>query len=187
MKMTFNILTTGLVLGLLACGDESSASETLSSDAAIERAEGVVAGDAQNAQKEGELYVVEVAMENGATVTVELNAETGDLVELEDKQGPFDYEIKPGMGFVTYGKARDLALAEAGEKVVAWNLRAASSTSADSDSEDEESSAASEDFRYEFYVREGDKLWEVKLDATTGKIQSVASSLTSQRLSPSRT
>ncbi len=171
--MIFNILMVASVVGLGACGSDAVSDDAVgSADKAKNLAETFVSGDAQSAEKEGPLYVVEVAMANGAKVTVELNAETGDLVEIEDKKGPFDYEIKPGMGFLTYSKARDLALEQAGEEVVAWNLRAAS-VAADSDSEDEESAAPGEDFRYEFYVGAGNDLWEVKLDAKDGKVQSV--------------
>lgn len=176
MKMKFNIVMMVALAFGAGCGGDEASDQLGSAQEAQALAEQIVGGSAKSAEKDGDVWEVLVTMQNGATVTVELGAEEGTLLELEDKKGPFDYDITPGAGFKSYGAARDIAVvAVSGDTVDAWNLRPLTSSSEqdEDEEEDEELSADPSHYRYEFYTTDRDgQLWEVKLDAETGKILS---------------
>jgi uncharacterized membrane protein YkoI len=175
MKTTFNITLAASLLSLaVACGGSHSTAAIGSPFQATALAERQLGGKAAyQAVHDGDHYVVEVDMKNGATVTATYDAQSGNIIALEDDQGPFDYSIDPGMGLLTYETARDKALAAVNAtQVVAWNLRAPS-TNTNSDSEPASAGTSQgEELRYEFYVRASSQLWEIKLDSKTGAIQS---------------
>ena len=101
-------------------------------------------------------WLVAVALSNGASVDVEIDRATGVLEEIKGEERPFDYEIPaPKPGLMTYAQAKGKALAARAGNVEVWEVKPPSNL-------------------YEFYVRdEATKLWEIKMSADVGVIQSV--------------
>lgn len=153
------VLASGMVAGCAAESGEISAerAQTLAEDALG----GGVAGEPERETHDGEpIWEVHVAMENGADVEVKLHAESADLLVIEDKTGPFDYEdFTPAEGLLSYQSILDLALAEVEGTVEAWELERESADPADE-----------AEYEYEFYVRNGaGELWEIKFHADDGE------------------
>jgi uncharacterized membrane protein YkoI len=166
MKTTFKVLIVSLVCVLFALVTACSSSTATTSagisgaDDAKARATAVVPGTVQSAeQKEDEgnqVWLVKVKVQNGAVIEVYLLA-SGDLQELKDFVGPFDYEHTPVAGQLKYTEARAKAFALKQGAVVAWEF----------------TREAANEFQYEFYVRDAEeKLWEIKLTGT-GETKSI--------------
>jgi uncharacterized membrane protein YkoI len=156
-----------VILAAVACGgdegkDGTTADVLASPDDAVAAATALTGGAADEAEEVSEdgydLWEVEVAMPNGAELEVLLFRDSGELFEIEDLAGPFDYDaLDPLPGQLTYSEARDLAFETVAGDQVAWEVK-----------HDE---GGDHDYFYEFYVREvGDQLWEIKLWADTGEV-----------------
>ena len=148
------VWTVPVVL-LLGCGGDAVTDATGAGEAAVAIVGGA-AGDAEAVTEDGyDLWEVEVAMENGATLEVVVFADSGDLFEVKDEAGPFDYDaLDPLPGQLTYDAARDVAFGEVEGEQVAWEVK-----------------YTEDGYFYEFYVMEvGDQLWEIKLWADDGEV-----------------
>jgi len=165
MKVTF-IMTMGLALFVGCASSTSSAPAGETSNGEIDAAKakelasavvpGVAGAPAKLDTAEEHRWVVTVTLPNGAPVDVELARTTGLLEEIKGEEGPFDYEIAaPKPGLMAYGQATTKALAAKAGKVEAWEVKPPKNL-------------------YEFYVRDDKtKLWEIKMTADKGDIQSI--------------
>src|SRR5262245_30100128 len=95
-----------------ACEDAGPAVGDADAARIAEEATGGEAGEIERGV-EGEIDVWEVyvAMANGATVEVKVDVDTGDVVVVEDKTGPFDYpDFTPAAGVLAYAAVEAIAL-----------------------------------------------------------------------------
>lgn len=100
-------------------------------------------------------WKVEARLASGARVEFELLQSNGLVISIEGEMGPYDYDLNPGNGIVTFANARTAALAAQAGTIVQWEL------------ELEERDR----WEYEFYIRDAQgALWEVELDAKTGRV-----------------
>lgn len=169
MKTTFKVIP--VVAAIFACGCSSTttpatADAAASSTAAITgaddakaRAGKLVSGTAQSAEQKQDgahqVWLVVMKTSGGAQVEVYFLT-TGELQELKDFKGPFDYDIgTPVPGVISWKSARDKALAAKAGTVVGWKLERESAT----------------EHQWEFYVRDAnEKLFEVKLTGDKGEV-----------------
>lgn len=100
-------------------------------------------------------WKVEARLASGARIEFELLQSNGLIISIEGEMGPFDYDLQPGNGIVSFGTARTAALGAQAGTIVQWEL----------DLEENDR------WEYEFYVRDAQgALWEVELDAKTGRV-----------------
>lgn len=151
-----------LLMGSLAAcsgGDPDKEPVLASGDDALAAAEAITGGTASGAEEVSEdgydLWETAVAMPNGAELEVLLFADSGDLFEVKDPAGPFDYDtLDPLPGQLTYVDARAIAFDIVEGDQVAWEVKFDGGP-----------------YFYEFYVMQvGDQLWEVKLWADSGEV-----------------
>lgn len=156
--MGHRTVSTMLLLGVAACTGRSDVvlAEAEDAQAAAVALVGGEAGEAAEVNEDGhDLWEVAVAMDNGATLEVLLFVDDGELFEIEDTAGPFDYDaLDPLPGQLTYAEARDIAFGEVAGEQVAWEVKYDDGP-----------------YFYEFYVEEvGAQLWEIKLWADSGEV-----------------
>lgn len=119
---------------------------------------GIVEGEIIDAEIETDhdrrAWEITVATSGGAEVEVTLEEESGELVEVEGADGPFDYEVTPGSGLMNFSTIREIVLDTGDEKIVEWELEFNS------------------EFKwvYEVILQAGDKEIRIKIDAETGEI-----------------
>jgi uncharacterized membrane protein YkoI len=161
MKMTFNIVLVGFFATMTASGCSSSSSsspsvQVSSAEAAKQRAAQLVGGTALEASQEKTVWTVKVKMKNNAVLAVELEDQSGSLLAVSDKTGPFDYDVAPMTGVLTFAQAKAKALESEKGIVVAWEF------------------AADEGPKiWEVYVRNANEhLFEIKMAAETGQVTS---------------
>jgi uncharacterized membrane protein YkoI len=142
---------------MLAAGcSTTTLGDAAAARAAAEALTGGVASGGESAVEDNmDVWEVDVAMPNGATLEVVLRADTGDLYEIFDAAGPFDYDtLDPLPGQLSYADARAVAVGEVDGTQEAWEVK-----------------WTADGYFYEFYLREvGDQLWEVKLWADDGEV-----------------
>jgi hypothetical protein len=69
-------------------------------------------------------WEVKIEDTNGSVLTFYWAASNEMLVKMEGDQGPFDYEIVPGMGLINYSAAKTFAIAAVKNNAVArWQLK----------------------------------------------------------------
>lgn len=172
MKTTFKVMAVvfASICGSAGCASSttgpagvdagsSSTTAVTGADDAKSRAAKLVPGTAQSAeQKEDEgrqVWLVMMKTTSGAVVEVYFLT-TGELQELKDFKGPFDYDVgTPVAGQLAWKVAREKALAAKAGTVVGWKFERESPTA----------------YQWEFYVRDAnEKLFEVKLSGDKGEI-----------------
>ena len=143
------------LLPLAACGDDPALPAASDAQAAAAERTAGTPGDAERVSEDGhDLWEVAVSMDNGATLEVLLFVDSGDLFEIKDVAGPFDYALDPLPGQLTYAQARDVALGVVAGDQVAWEVKWSDGP-----------------YFYEFYVEDADsQLWEIKLWAADGEV-----------------
>jgi uncharacterized membrane protein YkoI len=158
--MTGMMWVLGLVQAIAACGSGDNAkvvadSAEISDATARQDALTYVPGTGGAVEKiettDEHRWAVTVALQGGAEAVVELERTDGHLDEISSQKGPFEYDLPiAAPGLITYAKARGLAVAAKPGTVEAWEQNLVESV-------------------WEIYTRDTDgKLWEVRLDATTG-------------------
>ena len=162
MKMTFKVaLASVLLASAVACTSTSEPSPSAvvigNENDAKTRATNVVAGVAESAETEKDdvgvvAWSVRIRTANKALVEVVLLESTGELIEVADKDGPFDHDFASwATGQLKYADAKAKALATNAGTVVAWEFERKDS----------------QNYQWEFYVRDAsEKLWEIKLTGT---------------------
>lgn len=150
-----------LALAAIGCagtggtGAEDVLPAATDAEAAAAALTGGEAGEAEATVEDGlDLWEVDVEMPNGAELEVLLQRASGELFEIEDQVGPFDYALDPLPGQLTYAEARDRAWGVVEGEQRGWEVKL------DGDR-----------YFYEFYVSDsGSQLWEVKLWADDGEV-----------------
>jgi uncharacterized membrane protein YkoI len=146
-----------LLATLGACASSTSTSTDTTSESAKTKAVQIVPGTVTAVEDNTteQRWVVKVKHANGATLEVEFEKATGNLVEVKDFKGPFEYELTPMTGVLKYTEARGKATTSKPGKVEAWKF----------ESEDGKK-------QYEFYVRASanERLYEIKMTADKGDI-----------------
>ncbi len=100
-------------------------------------------------------WKVDARLASGARVEFELLQSNGLVVTVEGKIGPYDYDLNPGSEILTFAAARTAALGAQAGTVIQWEL------------ELEENNR----WEFEFYIRDAQgAIWEVELDAKTGRV-----------------
>ncbi len=146
-------------IALWACGpepDPAALPEAAEAEQAAADLTGGTPGEAEQVVEDGhDLWEVYVTMPNGAELEVLLFVDNGELFEIKDEAGPFDYDtLDPLPGQLTYAEARDVAFGVVQGDQVAWEVKYDGGP-----------------YFYEFYIEEpGPQLWEVKLWAESGEV-----------------
>lgn len=154
MKLKALVGSVVIAFTLAACGAGPSEQEVRTKAAAL-TTDGEISSSKKQVGGEGEEeWQVMLAMKGGGEVEAVYSPETGELVELKSEQGPFDYELAPGNGFIAYSAAKAKALQTKAGAVEAWEFESGKN-------------------QWEFYVRDANQqLWEIKMKATDGTVTS---------------
>lgn len=157
MRIKLLVVPSLLLSALVGC---SNAVLPTSDDAAARAVEIVGSGEAgvatQTVDDGFDVWEVPVSMPNGAELEVLLFVDTGELFEIKDVVGPFDYELDPLPGMTTYGEARARALELNPGTIEAWEVKLRSDV---------------DRYFYEFYIRDdGGQLYELKHWADDGEL-----------------
>jgi uncharacterized membrane protein YkoI len=71
-----------------------------------------------------DIWEVKIQDANGSSVRFYWTVTNETLVKIEGDQGPFDYEIVPGMGLINYGAAKTFAIAAVkNNAITGWKLQ----------------------------------------------------------------
>lgn len=152
--MTFGrVVCAALAMTLAACGAGTISDGDAKSRALAILPTGTAVSVAAVDEGTTPLKQVLVKMPGDGTILVYLLAATGELDKMVSTQGPFEYEIAPA-GALSYTAARTKAYGQKDGVLEAWKY-----DHADGD--------------YEFYIRVGAQLWEVKLAAKDGAVLDV--------------
>ena len=147
-----------MFLGILAgCSNPVLGS---AADAQARALEIVGSGDPVSAEQvvDGgfDVWQVMTRMPNGADLEVLLFVDSGELFEIKDVAGPFDYDLTPVADADSFSVARTRVLDATPGTIEAWEIKLIPSESR---------------YFYEFYVRDdGGQLYEVKHYADTGEM-----------------
>ena len=158
MRMKVTLVLSILALALFAgCSNPVLGNAEDAQAAALDFVGSGSAVSAEQIVDDGfDVYQVMVAMPNGAELEVVLFVETGELYEIKDVAGPFDYDMTPLPGHDSYATARGRVLEATPGTIEAWEIKLLP----DQDR-----------YFYEFYVRDdGGQLYEVKHYADTGEM-----------------
>ncbi len=146
-----------IAIFIIACGDDDPTS--ISADQAAAKALGIVSGqvtstelDATGPEPE---WDVDVTTDAGSKIEIEFDQATGDLTQIEGNEGPFTYEVNPGLGLIVFSQAKENALGEVefGE-ITKWEL-------------DKDSTGK---WIYEFIIANDGQEQQIKIDAATGLV-----------------
>ncbi len=98
---------------------------------------------------------VKVMTDGGSEVEFEFDQATGTLLEISGDEGPFSYEVNPGLGLVPFSQARDAALGTVTNgEISGWELE----------------QDAQGNWVYEFEVISDGQSEMVAVDAATGTV-----------------
>lgn len=111
-----------------SCSDDDEEISPLTQQDAISKAlmmtPGTVLSSSTETNAEGLTYFdVAVQTSTGAIVEFEYYQVDGALKEIEGDQGPFDYELNPGMGLIKFSAAKNAALNAQPGEVLRWSLK----------------------------------------------------------------
>ena len=156
------ILIILFAAGIFAACEEEEVSPQINEAQAVEKAtsmvsEGTVSDTSTSTTTEGAVYYeVDITASSGAVIEVELFQATGELKEIEGDNGPFSYEVDPGMGLKTFTQAKAAALAAQPGDVLSWSLEKDSSSGL---------------WGYEFVILDSNQEdHAVRINASTGEV-----------------
>jgi uncharacterized membrane protein YkoI len=148
-----------LGISISGCSDDVAAPASVTAAEAESLAEartGGTAGAAQLETEDGvEFWSIEVTMSNEATLSVAVIRDSGVLREVKGREGPFDYELSPLDGMLSYAEALAKAKTYQEGELEAWYMKL----------------GADGAYFFEYYLRAEDtQLWEVKVTPDTGEL-----------------
>lgn len=155
LKNIFYVLTFAVFFW--ACNEDDGPAVMDSNEAAAKALQiisGTVTSTELDSSGVANEWEVTVVTDGGAEVEVEFDQATGQLVEIEGDQGPFDYEINPGQGLISFSQAKDIALNAAAGEIESWELE----------------KDASGNWIYEFTLINDGQTESVEIDAVTGTV-----------------
>jgi len=147
-----------IVTSFLACGEDDDP-VNISADQAAAKALAIVSGQVSSTELDDSgtqpEWDVDVTTDAGSKIQIEFDHATGDLLEIEGNEGPFSYEVDPGLGLVVFSQAKETAMneAEVGE-LSKWEL--------------EQDEAGK--WIYEFIIVNDGQEQQIKIDAVTGSV-----------------
>lgn len=122
----FSILLIILFFSFLRVSYSSSNDSTISLRESIEIAEKIIDGDVIKAERKfrekGVFIELEILTPKGGRMNLELENKSGNLLSLESKEGPFEYEIYPGNNLQLLSKMKKVVEENSGDEVLKWKL-----------------------------------------------------------------
>jgi len=97
-------------------------------DSLIDKSLAIFDGEVQETEIEEEdntnLWKVKVQNTDGSVLDIYWTVDTENLYKLEGVQGPYDYAVNPGMGLITFGSAKTIAIsAVKNDNLIDWELK----------------------------------------------------------------
>ena len=158
MNFMKNVLGVLIITAFfMACNDDDSPSIMDSQEAsarALQIVDGQVTSTELDSSGVSNEWEVTVVTDGGGEVELEFDQVTGELVEIEGDEGPFDYEVTPGQGLISFSQAKDVAFNEAEGELISWELEQ------DGDG----------NWIYEFIMINDGQDFAIEVDAVTGTI-----------------
>jgi uncharacterized membrane protein YkoI len=151
-------LSLFIVTLFFACGEDDDPIN-ISAEQAAAKALEIVSGQVTSTELDDSGTVpewdVNVTTDAGSKIELEFDQATGELLEIEGNEGPFTYEVDPGLGLVVFSQAKETAFneAEIGE-LSNWEL------------EQDETGK----WIYEFIIVNDGQEHQIKIDAVTGSV-----------------
>lgn len=126
-KLSIYFLTLLFAGFLFSCGDNDDVilpiTEQQAASQALASTSGTVVSTEPDTTSTGEVYYdVEVQTNAGAIIEFEYFQADGSLKSIEGDNGPFDYEVDPGMGLILFSAAKNAALTARPGQVQRWDL-----------------------------------------------------------------
>lgn len=121
-----NGLILFLLLAVTSCSEDDD-NLMQAPDAVTNKALALISGtviETEPELEEGvEAWKVEIRTENGAEVEVYCRQDNNALLRIDGETGPFDYNITPGNGLISFSQAQAGAAGVASGTLVEWQLR----------------------------------------------------------------
>lgn len=120
-----NILLLGLTV-MMACSDETEPTVMISQDAemsALELIEGTVREKEKEKEEGVAAWKVEVITTGGAEIEFYFSQEDNSLLRIDGESAPFDYDLNPGNGLLSFQEALAIAANETDQSLEEWRLR----------------------------------------------------------------
>lgn len=161
MKNLLNYFLILLFAGTIVSCSEDDEIKPLTEEQAKSKVLGMTSGtvissDADTTTSGVVYFDIDVETTSGAIIEFEIFLETGELKEIEGDNGPFDYEVDPGMGLIKFSVAKAAALSARPGEVQRWSL---------------EKDNSSGIWTYTFEILNGNQEdFTVKINATNGTI-----------------
>lgn len=123
----------------------------------IEFVSSIIVGDIIKAEKKFkkniQIWKVNVHLPSGGFVEMEISASEKKILQIEADEGPFEYDLAPGEGIVSFNSAKKNAEDHSGQKILKWILK-----------------QNKEKFEYNFWVFTKSGKAQVKIDAGSGDL-----------------
>ncbi|MGK7390520.1 MAG: PepSY domain-containing protein [Candidatus Cyclobacteriaceae bacterium M2_1C_046] len=160
-KLSIYFLTLLFAGFLVACGDDEDEILPINEQQAINQAlastSGTVTSTDPDTTSTGEVYYnVDIETDAGAVIEFEYFQADGSLKSIEGDNGPFDYELNPGMGLILFSAAKNAALTARPGEVQRWSL--------------EKNNAGTWIYTFEILNTDTGEDFTVKINATTGAV-----------------
>lgn len=153
------ILAAGM---FISCEEEEEVSPQITEEQAVAKATsmtsaGTVTSKSTSTTTEGDVYYeIDITTSEAAVIEFEYFQATGELKEIEGDNGPFNYEVTPGMGLKTFSQAKAAALAAQSGDVISWSL---------------EKNSSSGNWEYKFTIIDSNQEdFTVRINASTGAV-----------------
>lgn len=73
-------------------------------------------------KKDIPVWIVEANGKDNNTFKIELACEDNSLLRIDADEGPFDYDLNPGKGFISFSDSRKIAEDHTGIKTLKWKF-----------------------------------------------------------------
>ncbi len=153
----FSILLIITFFSFLKVSYSASNDSTISLMQSIEIADKIIEGDIIKAERKfrekGTFVELEILTPKGGRMILELENKTGNMLSLESKEGPFEYEIYPGNNIQLLSKMKKSVEENTGDEVLKWKL-----------------SQKKEVWEYEFWTISKTGKANIRINADSGEI-----------------
>lgn len=104
-------------------------------------------------KKNTQIWKINVHIPSGGFVNMEISAADKKILQIDAEEGPFEYEIVPDEGIVSFNSAKRNAEEYSGQKILKWNLK-----------------QNRDKFEYSFWMFTKSGKAQVKIDAGSGDL-----------------